>query len=63
MWPYDIVIDSVHYLQLTELEFGEDEKMNREFVRKHKPDFDKLDLNKSGFLEVDEVGPLMETNK
>lgn len=45
------------------MEFGEDEKMNREFVRKHKPDFDKLDLNKSGFLEVDEVGPLMETNK
>ncbi|XP_047481556.1 reticulocalbin-2-like isoform X1 [Penaeus chinensis] len=59
----DGLIDFQEYIGDKEFEVDEEIMMKREFVRKHKPDFDKFDLNNSGFLEVDEVGPLMETSK
>ncbi|XP_071544275.1 reticulocalbin-2 isoform X1 [Panulirus ornatus] len=58
----DGVIDFQEYIGDKEESDGHEMITKREFVRKHKPKFEELDIDKSGVVERDEVGPLADRN-
>ncbi|XP_042226178.1 reticulocalbin-2-like isoform X1 [Homarus americanus] len=59
----DGVIDFQEYIGDKEQDAATDVITDREFVRDHKPKFKEMDVNNSGVLEREELGPLSSTNK